>query len=96
MDFLSKLLQGISFVPSIVTTVENLFGRRPGEEKKNAAMSFLEAALSITDSVTNRQIVDEVQFKDGLAKIISGVVDCLNASAWAKTAAPAAAAPMTK
>ncbi len=83
MDFLSKLLQGISFVPAIVTAVEKLFAGRSGGEKKNAAMSFLETALSITDAVTNRQIVDEVKFKEGLGQIVSGVVECLNASSWA-------------
>ena len=40
--------------------------------------------LSTADSITNRQIVDEVKFKSGLSKIIDGTVECLNASIWAK------------
>ena len=48
MDFLSKLLQGIAFVPSIVTGIEGLFASRSGVEKKNAAMSFVSAALQLT------------------------------------------------
>lgn len=36
------------------------------------------------DAITNRQIVDEAKFKEGLSKIIDGTVECLNASVWAK------------
>jgi hypothetical protein len=89
MNFLPTLLQGISFIPAIVSGIENIFGGRPGVEKKNAAISFLEAALSMGDTVARRQIVDEAKFKDGLGKVIDGVVECLNASAWAKDSVPA-------
>jgi hypothetical protein len=85
MDFLSKLLQGIAFVPAVVNGIEGLFGNRSGTEKKDAALSFVEAALSMTDAITNRQIVDEPKFKEGLSKVIDGTVECLNASIWAKT-----------
>jgi hypothetical protein len=85
MDFLSKLLQGIAFVPAVVNGIEGLFGNRSGTEKKDAALSFVEAALSMTDAITNRQIVDEPKFKEGLSKVIDGTVECLNSSIWAKT-----------
>ena len=85
MDFLSKLLQGIAFVPAVVNGIEGLFGNRSGTEKKDAELSFVEAALSMTDAITNRQIVDEPKFKEGLSKVIDGTVECLNASIWAKT-----------
>jgi hypothetical protein len=84
MNFLSKLLQGISFVPALVQGIEGLFGNRSGADKKDAALSFVSAALSLTDAVTSRQIVDETKFKDGLGKIIDGTVQCLNSSIWAK------------
>ena len=87
MDFLSKLLQGIAFVPSVVNGIEGLFGSRSGEEKKNAAMSFVSAALQLTDAVTSRHIVDPEKFKQGLSAVIDGTVLCLNASTWAKPAA---------
>jgi hypothetical protein len=85
MDFLSKLLQGIAFVPAVVNGIEGLFGNRSGTEKKDAALSFVEAALPMTDAITNRQIVDEPKFKEGLSKVIDGTVECLNSSIWAKT-----------
>jgi hypothetical protein len=88
MDFLSKLLQGIAFVPSIVTGIEGLFASPSGVEKKNAAMSFVSAALQLTDAVTSRHIVDPEKFKQGLSAVIDGTVLCLNASTWAKPTQP--------
>jgi hypothetical protein len=83
MNFLAKLLQGIAFVPTVVNGIEGLFGARSGAEKKTAALSFVEAAISMGDAVASRQIVNEAQFKEGLGKVIDGAVECLNASAWA-------------
>jgi len=84
MDFLATLLQTISFVPSVVNGIESLFPHRMGSEKKDAAMSFLQAALSMSSAIARRQIVDPEKFKDGLGKVIDGAVECLNASVWAK------------
>jgi len=88
MDFLAKLLQGISFVPSVVTGIEGLFGGRTVAEKKDAAMSFVSAALQLTDAVTSRHIVDPDKFKQGISAVIDGTVLCLNASTWSKPAQP--------
>jgi NhaP-type Na+/H+ or K+/H+ antiporter len=72
MEFLSKLLQGISFLPAIISGIEGLFGGRSAAQKKDAAMSLVGAAVSMTDAVTNRQIIDEERFKQGLSKLIDG------------------------
>ncbi len=84
MDWLPKLISGLSFLPAIVNGIEGLFGKRSGEEKKNAALTFLEATLSLSEALSNRQIVDNDRFKNGLGKMIDGAVECLNASVWAK------------
>jgi hypothetical protein len=84
MNFLAKLLRGIAFVPAVVHGIEALFGSKSGGDKKEAALSFVGAALSLTEAVISRDIVDEGKFKEGLGKVIDGVVQCLNASAWAK------------
>ena len=84
MNFLAKLLRGIAYVPAIVTGIEGLFGSRSGNEKKESALSFIGAAISLTEAVANREIVDEDKFRDGLSKVIDGTVQCLNASTWAK------------
>ncbi|MDT8068678.1 MAG: hypothetical protein ROO76_11000 [Terriglobia bacterium] len=85
MNFLGKLLSGIAFIPAVVHGVEALFGSKSGAEKKEAALSFASSAVSMTDAVMNKQIIDPDKFRDGLGKIIDGVVQCLNASAWAKS-----------
>ena len=71
--------------PATTTIAEALFGSRSGNDKKEAALSFASAALSLTEAVSNKNIVDVEKFRDGLGKIIDGVVQCLNASVWAKT-----------
>jgi hypothetical protein len=87
MNFLNQLLRGISFIPALVSGIEQLFGSKSGAEKKNAAMSFLESALNTVDAVAARDIVDPEAFKNGVSEIIDGTVKCLNASTWAKGAA---------
>jgi hypothetical protein len=82
MDFLSQLLRGIAFVPALVSGIEGLFGDKPGREKKDAAMSFLQNALSTVDAVAAREIIEPEKFRDGISKIIDGTVECLNASTW--------------
>ena len=82
MNFLPKLLQAIGFVPAIVHGVEAIFGGQSGADKKSAALSFLQAAVSVTDDV-GKSIADRDKFEAGLGKVIDGVVECLNASVWA-------------
>ena len=90
MNFLNQLLRGISFIPALVNGIESMFGGKSGSEKKDAAMSFLESALQLTDAVAQREIVNPEQFKDGISRIVDGVVQCMNASTWAKGGAQAA------
>jgi hypothetical protein len=84
MNFLNQLLRGISFVPALVSGIEQMFGGKSGSEKKDAAMSFLESALATVDAVAAREIVNPEKFREGISKIIDGTVECLNASTWAK------------
>ena len=82
-NFLSKLLQGIAFAPSIVHGVEGLFGKQKGTDKKAAALEIVQSAIGVTDAVASKNIVDSGKFNDSLSKVIDGVVGCLNASVWA-------------
>lgn len=68
--------------------IEAMFASKSGNEKKDAAMSFLENALQMSDAVAEREIVDPDRFRDGVSRIIDGVVECMNASAWAKGNVP--------
>ena len=93
MNFVSQLLRGIAFVPALVSGIEGLFGNKPGPEKKDAAMSFLQSALAMTDAIAAHEIVDPEKFKDGISKIIDGTVECLNASSWSEHASNPANQP---
>ena len=70
--------------PATTTVAEGLFGSKSGTEKKESALSFVGAAISMTEAITSREIIDEGKFRDGLSKVIDGTVQCLNASTWAK------------
>jgi len=89
MNFLNQLLRGIAFIPALVAGIEGMFGGKSGSQKKDAAMSFLESALSTVDAVAAREIIDPEKFKDGISKIVDGTVECLNASTWSKAPAQA-------
>ncbi len=84
MNFFAKLLQGMALLPSVVNGLEGLMASQAGADKKNAALTFVQSAISASDAIANKQIVDPVKFSDGLGKVVDGVVACLNASAWAK------------
>lgn len=86
MNFLNQLLRGIAFIPALVSGIEAMFAGKSGVQKKDAAMSFLENALRTIDAVSEREIVDPQKFRQGIGLVIDGVVQCLNASAWAKSA----------
>jgi hypothetical protein len=59
-------------------------GRKPGEQKKAAAVEIVGSAINIADAVTMKHIADADKFTEGLSTLIDGVVMCLNASLWAK------------
>ncbi len=86
MEFMDQVLRAIAFIPALVSGIEGLFTSRSGSEKKDAAMAFLQNALATVDAVTQRKIVDPEKFKNGISMVVDGVVQCLNASAWAKDA----------
>ena len=75
----------MAFIPALVNGIEGLFGGKTGSEKKDAALSFLQNALAMTESISSREIRDPEKFKEGISRIIDGTVECLNASEWAKS-----------
>lgn len=48
------------------------------------AGAYYTVVFQLDEAVSNREIVDEVKFKEGLSKVIDGTVECLNASSWAR------------
>ena len=84
MDFPKIFLRALTFLPAVLHTAEAIFGPENGEQKKKAAVEIVAAAINIGEAVTDRQIADADRFTAGLSAIIDGVVECLNASVWAK------------
>ena len=77
--------------PAFVTGIEGMCQSKSGAEKKDAAMSFLENALAMSDAIASREIVQPEQFTHGISQIVDGVVLCMNSSVWAKNGAKATA-----
>lgn len=84
MGFLSKLLKGIGIVTSLITGIEPMFGQGQGGAKKDFVLQILVAIIGMSESIAQKDIVDEKAFSEGLSKVIEGVVQMLNASIWKK------------
>ena len=84
MDFLKLFLRGISLLPSLIQGVESLYGARTGTQKKDAALAIVSSSIHMADAVSSKQIADADKFTNGLNMVVDGVVECLNASLWAK------------
>ena len=63
---------------------EGLFGHKSGVDKKSTAVQLALNTIQATDAIAGKDIVDPNKFQDGLGKVIDGLVQCLNSSAWAK------------
>jgi len=87
MEFLKLFLRSIALVPSLVQSVELLYGAKTGAQKKDAALSIVTNSINVADAVTQKQIADAPRFTQGLNLIVDGVVECLNASLWANRTA---------
>jgi hypothetical protein len=82
MEFLKVFLRGVGLLPSVIQSVESLYGAKTGQQKKDAALSIVTAAINVGDAVDQKTIVDGPAFSAGLSTIVDGVVACLNASVW--------------
>ena len=84
MDFLKVFLRAISVVPRLVQGVEALYGAKTGAQKKEAAISMVGSSINMADAVSTKQIADSAKFTAGVSMVVDGVVECLNASIWAR------------
>ena len=83
MDFLKLFLRSLALLPAVVQGIEALYGSKTGEQKREAAIQIVGAAVGVVDACGNREIVDAAKFTAALGVIVDGVVACLNASVWA-------------
>ena len=84
MNFLKLFLRGVALLPSLIQGIESIFGAKTGDQKKQAALEIVGSAINLTDAIADKKIADADGFSEGLGKVIDGVVQCLNASLWAK------------
>jgi hypothetical protein len=84
MDFQRIFLRALAFLPAALHTAEAIFGSENGEQKKKAALEVVSAAINVGEAVSDKHVVDAERFTAGLGAIIDGVVECLNASVWAR------------
>jgi hypothetical protein len=84
MEFLRLFLRSIALLPTLVQGVEALYGAKTGAQKKDAAIELVGSSINMADAVSSKQIADAGKFTAGLNMIVDGVVECLNASIWAK------------
>jgi hypothetical protein len=84
MDFLKLFVRGIALLPSLIQGVEALYGAKTGAQKKDTAIAIVGSSINMADAVSSKQIADSGKFTEGLDLIVDGVVQCLNASIWAK------------
>jgi hypothetical protein len=85
MNFLKLFLRGLALLPSLIQGVEAIFGAKTGPQKKDAALSIVSSSINVVDAVASKTIADSGKFTKGLGMVIDGVVECLNASLWAKS-----------
>jgi hypothetical protein len=84
MEFLKLLVRGIALLPGLIQAVETLYGAKTGAQKKDAAIAIVGSSINMADAVSTKQIADSAKFTEGLNLIVDGMVECLNASIWAK------------
>jgi hypothetical protein len=71
-------------VPPATTTIADTVYRADGSPASGTLL-ITWPQFNTSDAVANKNVVDVDKFRDGLGKIIDGVVQCLNASVWAKS-----------
>ena len=70
--------------PPMTTTISDIVYRADGTPASGTLL-ITWPQFNTSDAIANKNIVDPDKFREGLGKIIDGVVACLNASVWAKT-----------
>lgn len=80
MNFLSKFLKALAYLPSLIMGVEHVIGPGKGQEKKAQVDELVDAIMGTINAVSNGEVVDIKSFDEGKEKAIEGIVQCLNAT----------------
>lgn len=85
---LGTIISVASNIPQIISLVEriaSLFkGSVSGPDKKAVVMALVKDSIMAAEGITDKDIVDEQAFVEGLGEVVDGTVKMLNASVWYK------------
>lgn len=84
MTFIPILLKAISFLPALITGVENIFGSNNGKTKLAQTSETMDMMVQTVNFVASKDIVDAGEFRAGQQDTINGIVRMFNASIWNK------------
>ena len=84
MSFFEKFAKVISMLPTIIVGVENFLTGLKGDQKQKTVIDFIGTSINLAEAVSEKDIVDQAMFQEGLKQANDGVVKMLNASVWYK------------
>jgi hypothetical protein len=70
----------IPLVIEAVKAAEKLFGSKKGELKKEYVVNLVKVAILSVEGISQKDIVDENLFSEGVGDIVDGVVKVLNST----------------
>lgn len=77
-NLLGTVTKIIPLALGLITAVEKIFGAGKGQEKKDAYLEGIMAALGVVESVTNKDLVDNAEFRTLLGNLADNVVSINN------------------
>ncbi len=84
MGGLASLLKYLPMILPIaieaINLVEKIFGAGEGPAKLAAVVSLVKVAVMAAEGITEKDIVDDELFSEGVEELVSGIVKVLNST----------------
>jgi len=84
LNILNVITKIIQYVPMGIQIAEMIFGGKKASEKKDYVLQNVANIINIVEGISDKDIVDQAAFQEGVQMVNDGVVKMLNASAWYK------------
>lgn len=78
MGFLSIVMKVFPIALGIIKSSEELFGPNKGQEKKEAYINILMNALGITESIIDKDIINDQKFKSLMGRFADLTIEINN------------------
>lgn len=82
------VIGGVGYIGPAIQLAEIVFAQigkaNAGGDKKELVKTLVKQAILTGEGISQKDIIDEDKFTDGLDKAVDGVVAMLNASVWYK------------